>query len=58
MIPVLIGAALAGAVALFFSYDIWFDYRELVRRMVSDIRWTFKGRLRKEYRDLRLSQLF
>ena len=50
--------ALAGAVALFFSYDVWFDYQELVRRMVSDIRWTFMGKLRKEYRDLNLNDLF
>ena len=50
--------ALAGAVALFFSYDIWFDYQELVRRMVSDIRWAFKGKLRKAYRDLNLNELF
>lgn len=50
--------ALAGMVALFFSYDIWFDYLELCRRMVSDIRWAFKTKLRKEYRDLNLNQLF
>jgi hypothetical protein len=50
--------ALGGAVALFFSYDIWFDYRELVRRMVSDIRWAFKTKLRNEYRDLNLNDLF
>ena len=50
--------ALAGAVALFFSYDIWFDYQELVRRMVSDIRWAFKTKLRKEYRNLNLNKLF
>lgn len=50
--------ALAGAVALFFSYDIWYDYQELVRRMVSDIRWAFKGKLRKAYRNLGLNQLF
>jgi len=50
--------ALAGAVALFFSYDIWFDYQELVRRMVSDIRWAFKTKLRKAYRDLNLNKLF
>ena len=50
--------ALAGMVFLFFSYDVWFDYQELVRRMVSDIRWAFKGKLRKEYRDLGLNRLF
>lgn len=50
--------ALAGMVALFFSYDLWYDYRELCRRMISDIRWAFKGKLRKKYRDLKLNQLF
>lgn len=50
--------ALAGTVALFFSYDIWYDYCELVRRMVSDIRWAFKTKLRKEYRSLGLNDLF
>ena len=50
--------ALCGMVALFFSYDFWFDYQELVRRMVSDIRWAFKGKLRKEYKNLELNKLF
>ena len=45
-------------VLLFFSYDIWFDYQELVRRMVSDIRWSFKGKLRKAYQNLNLNELF
>ena len=49
---------LAGAVLLFFSYDIWFDYLELVRRLVSDVRWAFKGKLRKEYQSLGLNDLF
>ena len=50
--------ALGGMVLLFFSYDVWYDYLELVRRMVSDIRWAFKGKLRKEYRSLNLNNLF
>ena len=50
--------ALGGTVLLFFSYDFWFDYQELVRRLVSDIRWTFKTKLRQEYRDLNLNDLF
>ncbi len=50
--------ALGGAVLLFFSYDFWYDYLELVRRMVSDIRWGFKTKLRKRYNDLGLNQLF
>ena len=50
--------ALAGMVALYFSYDIWYDYRELCRRMISDIRWAFKTKLRKEYEALELTKLF
>lgn len=50
--------ALGGMVALFFSYDVWYDYQELVRRMVSDIRWAFKTKLRKEYKELELNKLF
>ena len=50
--------ALGGAVLLFFSYDLWFDYQELCRRLVSDIRWAFKGKLRKEYRSLDLNNKF
>lgn len=50
--------ALGGMVLLFFSYDFWYDYRELVRRMVSDIRWAFKTKLRKEYRALGLNEKF
>lgn len=50
--------ALGGMVLLFFSYDFWYDYQELVRRMVSDIRWAFKGKLRREYRELGLNEKF
>lgn len=50
--------ALAGLVPLTYSYDFWYDYQELVRRMVSDIRWAFKTKLRKEYRSLGLNKLF
>lgn len=50
--------ALAGTVALILSHDFWYDYQELVRRMVSDIRWAFKGKLRKKYKDLNISDLF
>ena len=50
--------ALGGTVLLFFSYDFWYDYRELCRRMISDIRWAFKTKLRQEYRSLGLNQLF
>jgi 1-acyl-sn-glycerol-3-phosphate acyltransferase len=50
--------ALGGAVLLFFSYDVWFDYQELTRRLVSDLRWAFKGKLRKEYKNLGLNELF
>lgn len=50
--------ALGGAVLLFFSYDFWYDYQELVRRMVSDIRWAFKGKLRRAYKELGLNKYF
>ena len=50
--------ALGGMVLLFFSYDFWYDYQELVRRMVSDIRWAFKSKLRKDYQSLNLNNLF
>lgn len=50
--------ALACLVPLTYSYDFWFDYQELVRRMVSDIRWAFKTKLRKEYENLDLNELF
>lgn len=50
--------ALVGLVPLTYSYDFWYDYQELVRRMVSDIRWAFKGKLRKEYQALKLNELF
>lgn len=50
--------ALGGMALLFCSYDFWYDYLELVRRMVSDIRWAFKTKLRKEYQNLNLNKLF
>ena len=50
--------ALGGLVLLFFSYDFWYDYQELCRRMISDIRWAFKTKLRKEYGSLNLNKLF
>jgi 1-acyl-sn-glycerol-3-phosphate acyltransferase len=50
--------ALLGMVLLYFSYGLFCDYNELVRRCVSDIRWTFKHKLRKEYEDLSLNNLF
>ena len=50
--------ALAGTVLLLFSYPLFVDYCELLRRYVSDIRWTFKKRLRKQYEALKLNHLF
>ena len=50
--------ALAGSALLSCSYDFWYDYHELCRRMISDFRWAFKTKLRKEYKDLELSKLF
>ena len=50
--------ALAGTVLLFFSYSIFVDYCELCRRWISDVRWTFKTKLRNQYESLNLNTLF
>ena len=50
--------ALLGMVLLYFSYALFVDYQELFRRYVSDVRWTFKRKLRKEYDDLHLNEQF
>ena len=50
--------ALGGTVLLFFSYRVFVDYCELCRRWISDVRWTFKKKLRKQYESLKLNNLF
>lgn len=50
--------ALCGIVLLFFSYSIFVDYNELCRRWISDVRWTFKTKLRKQYEALELNKRF
>lgn len=50
--------ALGCAALLFFSYSVFIDYGELFRRWLSDVRWTFKKKLRKQYKDLNLNKLF
>ena len=50
--------ALGGTVLLFFSYSLFVDYQELARRWISDVRWTFKAKLRKQYEALKINQLF
>ena len=50
--------ALVGMVLLFFSYRVFVDYCELCRRWISDVRWTFKTKLRKQYISLNLNTLF
>ena len=50
--------ALGGTVLLYFSYMVFVDYCELCRRWISDVRWTFKKRLRKQYKSLNLNKLF
>ena len=50
--------ALGGTVLLFFSYSVFVDYCELCRRWISDVRWTFKTKLRKQYESLNLNNLF
>ncbi len=50
--------ALGGTILLFFSYPLFIDYGELFRRWLSDVRWTFKIRLRKQFEALNLNTLF
>ena len=50
--------ALCGIVLLFFSYSVFVDYNELCRRWISDVRWTFKTKLRKQYEALELNKRF
>ena len=50
--------ALAGTVLLHFSYMFFVDYCELLRRFVSDVRWSFKTKLRKQFNELNLNNLF
>ena len=50
--------ALVGMVLLHFSYMVFVDYCELCRRWISDVRWTFKTHLRKQYKALNLNKLF
>lgn len=50
--------ALAGTALLFFSYDLFIDYLELLRRYISDVRWAFKKKLRRQYVSLNLNKLF
>ena len=50
--------ALGGTVLFYFSYCFYVDYCELLRRYVSDLRWTFKKQLRKHYESLNINKLF
>lgn len=50
--------ALGGTVLLFFSYRVFVDYCELARRWISDVRWSLKTKLRKQYKALNLNNLF
>lgn len=50
--------AAIGSVFLLRSYDFFVDYMELFRRFISDVRWGFMGKLRKQYRALHLNKLF
>ena len=50
--------ALGGMVLLFFSYMVFVDYCELCRRWISDVRWTFKTKLRKQYEALNINNMF
>ena len=50
--------ALCGTVLLYFSYVFFVDYQELLRRAVSDLRWSFKKKFREKYNKLNLNKLF
>ena len=50
--------ALGASALLLFSYVFFVDYCELLRRAVSDVRWSFKRKLRKQYESLNLNHLF
>lgn len=50
--------ALGATVLLYFSYVFFVDYLELLRRAVSDVRWAFKTKLRKQFKSLNLNNLF
>ena len=50
--------ALAGTLLLHGSYMVFVDYCELCRRWISDVRWTFKKKLRKQYNELNLNKRF
>ena len=50
--------ALVGTVLLHFSYAFFVDYCELFRRYISDVRWSFKTKLKKQYKELNLNKLF
>ena len=50
--------ALFGTVLLYFSYLLFVDYCELFRRWLSDVRWSFMWKLRKQYESLNLNKLF
>lgn len=50
--------ALGGMILLHCSYMLFVDYCELFRRWISDFRWSFKTKLRKQYEDLGLKKRF
>ena len=50
--------ALGGTVLLHFSYVFFVDYCELLRRCVSDVRWSFKRKLKRQFKELNLNKLF
>ena len=50
--------ALGGTVLLSFSYSIFVDYNELLRRCLSDLRWPFKKILRSQFESLNLKRMF
>lgn len=47
--------AALSSIYLYYSYIIFFDYCDYFRRWMSDVRWTFNGKLRKEFNELKLN---
>ena len=46
--------ATLGSVFLYYSYVFYLDYSEYLRRWVSDLRWLFDRKLRKEFNKINL----
>lgn len=48
--------AIFGSILLWLSYIFWFDFSDYIRIWASDVRWIFNGKLRKEFKALKLME--